>query len=147
MFGRLVIFDLDGTLALNEHRQHFVEKPGKKDWESFFNACDLDEPNWPIIQTAQALRAWGADVRIWSGRPAKGEVYRKTVDWLMNVGLGNLPLKMRKEGDFRTDMVMKAEWLDVEDTLPYLIFDDRNAMVRVWRDRGLTVAQVAEGDF
>jgi hypothetical protein len=38
-----VVFDLDGTLALNEHRQHFVDRPvGQKDWRGFFAACDRD---------------------------------------------------------------------------------------------------------
>jgi len=54
-----VIFDLDGTLALNEHRQHFVQREvGKKDWRSFFAACDSAggqtanmscARHWPIL--------------------------------------------------------------------------------------------------
>ena len=37
----MIVFDLDGTIALNDHRQHFVERPkGQKDWYAFFEACD-----------------------------------------------------------------------------------------------------------
>ena len=28
-----------------------------------------------------------------------------------------------------------------------MVFEDRNSMVKKWREMGLTVAQVAEGDF
>lgn len=51
MVRPIYIFDLDGTLALNEHRQHFINGDGKKDWESFFNALDGDEPNHGVIET------------------------------------------------------------------------------------------------
>ena len=30
---------------------------------------------------------------------------------------------------------------------PTMAFDDRQQVVDMWRERGLTVAQVAEGDF
>lgn len=40
----LYIFDLDGTLALIEHRLHFIQGP-KKDWRGFFGAVGDDSPN------------------------------------------------------------------------------------------------------
>ena len=30
---KIVICDIDGTIANNDHRQHFLE--GKKDWDGF----------------------------------------------------------------------------------------------------------------
>lgn len=64
-----VVFDLDGTLALNEHRQHFVERPiGEKDWRSFFAACDKDTLFWQVARILQVLDATGNRVEIWSGR-------------------------------------------------------------------------------
>ncbi len=36
MTAALYIFDLDGTLALIEHRRHLVERErGKQDWDAF----------------------------------------------------------------------------------------------------------------
>ena len=32
---KIVICDIDGTIANNDHRQHFLE--GKKDWDGFFS--------------------------------------------------------------------------------------------------------------
>lgn len=110
----LYIFDLDGTLALIEHRRHFVERPSikcfdchgvnrrncvqcsdldagwKPDWKSFFSACVDDKPNPPVIRTLQALRKANAEIWIWSGR--SDEVKAQTVEWLSKNGcLGNNP--------------------------------------------------------
>lgn len=141
-----VVFDLDGTLALNEHRQHFVEREvGKKDWRSFFAACDKDELNWPVARIAQLLDATNNRVEIWSGR--SGEVIDKTRAWLSEHGLGHIPFRGRDEGDHTPDHVLKKEWLDQSSQKPDLIFDDRASVVRMWRDAGVVCAQVADGDF
>lgn len=39
----IVIADLDGTIALIEHRRHFVRN-GEHDWRSFYESCETDEP-------------------------------------------------------------------------------------------------------
>ena len=141
-----VVFDLDGTLALNEHRQHFVQRPvGKKDWDAFFEACDEDEPNWPVIETLKCFVRDGKRVEIWSGR--KDSVVGKTRRWLYSHGLGEVYLKMRPEGDTRPDTVLKKEWLDTSHKRPNMVFDDRNSVVKMWRENGIVCCQVAEGDF
>jgi hypothetical protein len=70
-----IIFDLDGTLALIDHRVHFLNRE-KKDWRAFYAACDRDQPCHPIIRTMLALYTTGADVEIWTGRSM--EVFDKT---------------------------------------------------------------------
>jgi len=40
---KTVIFDIDGTLSDNSHRQHFLEQK-HKDWEGFFKECEKDKP-------------------------------------------------------------------------------------------------------
>ena len=140
----LVVFDLDGTIALTEHRAHFLERE-KKDWRGFYAACDKDRPCHPIIRTLQALHITGAEVEIWSGRSR--EVAAKTADWLDAHGLGHIPIKMRDEGDHRPDTVLKQEWLDACDVKPWLVFEDRASVVKMWRDNGIVCCQVAPGDF
>jgi 2-hydroxy-3-keto-5-methylthiopentenyl-1-phosphate phosphatase len=39
---KIVICDIDGTIANNDHRQHFLE--GKKDWDGFFSSLSEDKP-------------------------------------------------------------------------------------------------------
>lgn len=139
-----VVFDLDGTLALTEHREHFLKRE-PKDWRGFYAACDGDPPCLPLISTALALNSAGASVEIWSGRSE--EVRDKTLDWLGAHGL--LPwvgLRMRPEGDHQPDTKLKAAWL-AEGKRPDLVFEDRASMVEMWRSHGIVCAQVAPGNF
>ena len=157
------IFDLDGTLALIEHRRHFVEGP-TKDWRSFFAACVDDVPNPPVIRTLQALRKSGAEIWIWSGR--SDEVRAQTVEWLCKHGcLGNNPtgflpawpfgvperFRMRKAGDHQDDVTLKSSWLAEIEPPEYArltaVFDDRDRVVQMWRDAGVTCFQVAPVEF
>jgi hypothetical protein len=141
-----VVFDLDGTLALNEHRQHFVQRPtGEKDWRSFFAACDKDVLYWQVARIMQVLDATGNRVEIWSGR--SGEVIEKTEAWLATHGLAHVPFRCRAPGDHTPDHVLKKQWLDECDMRPDLVFDDRASVVAMWRENGIACAQVAEGNF
>jgi hypothetical protein len=138
-----VVFDLDGTLALTEHRAHFLEQP-QKDWRSFYAACDKDEPNHPIVSALMALWAAGNEIEIWSGRSK--EVADKTRRWLALNCLDGIPVRMREEGDHRPDTVLKAQWLE-ERGAPDLVFEDRASVVAMWRERGVVCCQVAPGEF
>ena len=141
-----VVFDLDGTLALNEHRQHFVEREvGKKDWRAFFAACDKDGLFWQVARILQVLDATGNRVEIWSGRSS--EVIEKTRAWLGTHGLGHVPFRGRAEGDHTPDHELKKAWLDESSQKPDLIFDDRSSVVAMWRANGIACAQVADGNF
>lgn len=169
---KYVIFDLDGTLALINHRKHFVEKPEcicsihvigrnadckahdefKKDWNSFFEACDKDEPNKPIINLLNQYFNQLTKVVIFSGRSE--QVKQKTIDWLAKHEIWHDHLRMRKENDFRPDEILKKEILEnflsennltKEDIL--FVVDDRDKVVKMWRQEGLTCLQVAEGNF
>jgi len=59
-------------------------------------------------------------------------------------------LYMRTEGDYRDDAVVKYE-LYVQYIAPTfdvaVVLDDRNRVVRMWRQVGLTCLQVEDGDF
>lgn len=145
----IYIFDLDGTLALITHRRHFVEGE-RKDWPAFFKACVNDEPNFPVIDMYLLLREAGCEIRIWSGR--SDEVRVETELWLKRNAInGWQELRMRKYGDHKPDETLKAEWLDEmsrEDRERLFgIFDDRDRVVAMWRKKGVTCFQVADGNF
>ena len=104
-----VVFDLDGTLALNEHRQHYVQREvGKKDWRAFFAECDKDGLFWQVARMLQVLDATGNRVEIWSGRSS--EVIEKTKAWLAEHGLAHVPFRCRDEGDHTPDHDLKKSW-------------------------------------
>lgn len=149
----LYIFDLDGTLALTEHRQHLLDNKEDPDrWRKFFAACVADQPNWPVIGTANALLKSGADVWIWSGR--SGEVMNETLSWLhrfFDADTDEMQLCMRREGDFTPDEQLKAGWFDALNDFDrrrlVAIFDDRQKVVDMWRSKGIACFQVAPGTF
>lgn len=151
----LYIFDLDGTLALIEHRRHLVEGDNKN-WRAFFKACVNDAPNWPVIRVMQSLRQSGNECRIWSGR--SDEVKSETMEWLLRykcfdgrtLRWGD-PVTMRPTGDHSPDEKLKALWLADMATYDRRrlvgIFEDRDRMVKLWRDNGICCFQVAPGNF
>lgn len=151
----LYIFDLDGTLALIDHRRSVIlDKEDKHRWERFYQLCDKDSPNLPVIQTMERLRQAGAEVWVFSDRSS--EVREKTIEWLaehtsfMTFDLDEI-LVMRDIGDLTPDDVLKKRWLDdmlIDDRRRLVaVFDDRDRVVKMWRDNGVMCFQVAEGDF
>jgi hypothetical protein len=151
----LYIFDLDGTLALIDHRRAILDEPGRDDskWRRFYAACDKDTPNMPVIRTLWTLCVH-SDVWIFSGR--SDEVRKKTETWLrQNVFMFNWwkdgALMMRRLGDHRPDHELKQMWLndmlDVDRDRLVAVFDDRQSVVDMWRRNGVTCFQVAPGDF
>lgn len=148
---KAVIFDIDGTLADINHRRHFVTN-GRKDWASFFDAVLDDVPVMPLIELLQMYNA-KLDVQVFivTGRP---EFLReKTQTWLTKFGVHldfSRFLLMRSSKDRREDSLVKKDILDsiLEDGFcPQLVFDDRKSVVDMWRNEGILVAQVAEGNF
>jgi len=152
----IVIFDLDGTLAdIDQRREISTKDNGKMDWGKFFDPTNisLDQPNIPVIKTAQALADQGLKIVIFSGRSKATK--DATKDWLNQFGVPFSVLKMRPTGNqfqFMPDDKLKKMWLD--DLFPgdtkdriLCIFDDRQKVVDMWRDNGLSCFQVAPGDF
>jgi hypothetical protein len=149
---KIVIADLDGTIALIEHRRHWLDAERHPDltsderWRTFFAECHKDLPNLPVIRTLQALRWSWYDIHIFSGR--SDEVQDQTLTWLDDFKVPFQLLKMRPASDFTPDEELKRQWVaeyDLEQIM--CVFDDRQKVVDVWRELGLTCFQVAPGDF
>ena len=150
----LYIFDLDGTLSLAHHRQPILEnKDDPHRWDRFYEACDKDEPNFPVIRVMHQLRYFG-EVWIFSGRSSR--VRAKTIAWLSHHTSFapwelETALRMRDEGDHTADDILKKQWLDsmlVDDRQRLAAtFDDRDRVVKMWRENGITCFQVAPGAF
>ncbi len=147
----IVIFDLDGTLALIDHRRPLVTCDKKdRDWGAFYEACVDDEPNEPVIAMFKALRAQGHEMWIFSGRSDVVQIETKL--WLNSYGIKFDRLVMREEGDNTPDEELKKEWFhrNIGGYGFYellCVFDDRQKVVNMWRDIGVTCFQVAPGDF
>lgn len=131
-----IIADMDGTLAIMGDRNPFD-----------VSRCDLDLPNHPVLETVQKWQD-SKTIIIMSGRTDDGK--EKTEAWLHKYGVKYQHIYMRKTGDMRKDSIIKQELYEnfVKDKYNIsFILDDRNQVVDMWRGLGLTVFQVAEGDF
>lgn len=144
----VVVFDIDGTIADNSHRQHHL-MGGKKDWKSY-NATMLDDGK--IFDVALLLMELSEKhpIILCTGRE---EDYRPvTWTWLERNGLDSYvhDIYMRPHLDYRSDAIVKVELLNriKEDYgTPFLWFDDRQKVVDSIRAQGIRVMQVAPGDF
>jgi phosphoglycolate phosphatase-like HAD superfamily hydrolase len=146
-----VIFDLDGTLALiDKRRSKAAKENGKINWKVFFSPenIQLDEPNIAVIKTFQAMKQAGFEVGIFSGRDSISR--KETEVWLKENGIQFDFFKMRPQGSHTPDDVLKKMWLDemISDGKEILcVFDDRDKVVKMWRENGISCFQVNYGDF
>jgi hydroxymethylpyrimidine pyrophosphatase-like HAD family hydrolase len=146
----LIVFDIDGTLANIEHRLHHVRsKP--KNWAAFDAGIPNDKVNLPVAEAFHSLRDAGHDIVFASGRNERSR--DATVDWLDRKNfwcVDSSKLYMRKADDFRSDDIVKREMLDQIITdfgkKPDMVFDDRPRVVRMWRDAGIFVFNVYQGE-
>lgn len=148
---KAIICDLDGTLCNIEHRLHTVKKEeGKKaDWGAFFKGIKDDSLNnwcWDILYSFMETK--GTKIVLASGRP--DDHMNSTKDWLEKNMIMYENLFMRRRSDFRKDDIVKEVILDFEVLTrytPLFFLDDRDQVVKMWRKRGFTCLQVADGNF
>lgn len=132
-----VVCDLDGTLALNGGRDWFdYEKviTDKLDWRINNILCDL-------LRTHVLIFVTGRDE----------ECREVTERWIREVaGHDNFKLYMRSHGDKRPDQVVKKELYEKYIDGNYnvsCVFEDRDKVVKMWRELGLLCLQVFDGNY
>ena len=169
MKNKTIIFDLDGTLAIiDKRKEHATQSNGKINWNEFFNPAHIsfDEPNEPVIKLAQMFHDYNYEILIFSGR--NDRMYERTVEWLEwnDVPFDLLVMRpdkfqgrtwpvaeynpatpdMRYMPDEKLKKAMLDEFVeDIKDV--FLVVDDRDKVVKMWRSLGLNTWQVAEGNF
>jgi len=130
--------DIDGTVALMAGRSPYDE-----------TRVHQDRPNEAVIAAVQAMHAAGHAVIFCSGRTDGCRA--ATEKWLAeHVAVPYEALYMRRSGDTRKDSVVKVELFDQHIRNRWrvvAVFDDRKQVVEAWRGLGLTVFQVAPGEF
>jgi hypothetical protein len=139
---KAIICDLDGTLALfgkaNPYERDFTK-------DELSNAV-AQVLKWKV--EAEHSATTPTALLLVSGRIDK---YRdQTEDWLHSHNITYAKLFMRRDGDFRKDVVVKQEIYDREIREKYdvlFVLDDRDQVVKMWRRNGIVCFQVAEGNF
>lgn len=142
-----IIVDLDGTLAILGDRNPYDAA-----------RCGEDTLDPVVHSIARTFWLQGYHIIFLSGRK---ETYRQqTEEWLFRNGWhysiqydSRPPLHgpfMRASDDGRPDFVVKAELFDKHIRGKFNIkfaLDDRDQVVRLWRDMGIKTLQVSDGNF
>jgi len=137
----VVIVDLDGTLAHNDGHRSFY------DYTKVYD----DKVHGNIHKLVSEFYELGYHVIFVSGR--EDSCRADTIKWLddkCRFGPWMYALFMRETGDGRDDSIVKLEIFDREIRDRYnvrYVLDDRNRVVEMWREIGLTCLQVADGEF
>lgn len=130
------IVDIDGTLAhMNGRSPYDYSRVGE----------DLVDPHVTALVNQLGDHQ---QIIVMSGR--EDSCRTETVEWLRDNNIRYDELHMRQAGDTRKDSTIKAELFNAHVRPKFNVrgvFDDRNQVVRMWRDMGLKTYQVAEGAF
>jgi len=134
----VILCDIDGTLA------HMNGKRGPFDWQK----VDRDDVDEIVADRLIKHKQLGEKVIIVSGR--EDSCMDLTKEWLEFYKIPYDDIFMRKKDDFRKDSIIKKEIFENEINPKYnvlFVYDDRNQVVKTWRELGVKVFQVEEGNF
>lgn len=138
---KTILCDIDGTLALLGDRSPYDTSTAAEDL--------LNYPIANILEVYDNQKVYDVSLILISGRE---ERFRKiTEKWLHQHGITHYKaLFLRKSGDFRKDTIVKKEIYEKQIKGKYdvlFVLEDRDQVVKMWRDEGLTCLQVAYGNF
>lgn len=137
--SQVVLCDIDGTIALRRGRSPYDQSKVLE---------DAFDPRMNFLLSSLSEKF---QIIFLSGRQDTKQCREDTEKWLKdNLGLSEVTLIMRPEGDFRPDDVVKKELYQkyIKDRYNVVcVFDDRDKVVRMWRNLGLLCCQVYYGNF
>lgn len=139
-----IIVDIDGTLA------HMVDR---SPFDYSLVHTDVVDENvrdivWRYASRDPQFEMPDTYIIILSGRT--DDCKEQTEAWLKDNKIPYDEIHMRETGDSREDSIVKSEIFDTWIRNRYnvrFVLDDRDRVVKMWRELGLKVLQVAEGDF
>ena len=132
---KIILCDIDGTIANNDHRQHFLE--GKKDWDGFFSKLSDDAPIYSVINLVNEEHQKGNKIVFLTGRPEK---YRySTTLWLKDFFNFEIVLFMRKNNDKNNKLRVKKEIFNNNFKVKEILYciDNDYELLCQWKDLGI----------
>lgn len=140
-----VIFDIDGTLAHNDHRDYYD-----------YSTVGRDLPNIMVFEQLLHHHKLGRKIIVLTGRDGTDECISETKKWLdfwIDYICGfeiNYTLIFRTANDVRRDSVVKRELYDTHIKPHYnvlSVYDDRLNVVDMWNKLGLYVFNCNQGNY
>lgn len=154
MIRDTVVVDLDGTLSDGRARYHLV-KGKHRDYDAFHARLEEDPVNYWCLSILEAYMRYNAAMHdlyagvgafrlvLVSARPAVAR--EATYRWLRKHVVPHDELHLlRKDGDSTPDHELKRAWVRAygKERILFCI-DDRQKVVDMWREEGLTCLQCA----
>ena len=136
----IVICDIDGTVANNDHRQHLLK--GFKTWDLFFKALEKDTPILEVIEYVLKLHSNGKKIVFITGRP---ERFRKpTLRWLSRYFDFELNVFMRSNSDIRHKKLVKKDIFteNFNSEQIYIAIENDLDLIGLWKSLGLAVKEI-----
>lgn len=144
MKKKAIIVDMDGTICENVTGRPWY---GKGAAEGMLT----DAPYTDIINMLRVyLEEYEIQLLILTGRNDTPEIRQATLEWLERNWFYPDKLLMRKPKDYSKTVVYKEKTY-TEQIEPYydviMVFEDNNACVQMFRDKGLIVLQPQNSDY
>lgn len=140
-----IIIDIDGTLANIEHRRQ--DLLNDNNWKAFNSKINSDSINIWCRELIDSFKDKYSVILV-TGRT---EEFRDiTLKWLNDNKVFYSKIFFRENSDYRDDTVIKKEIYEKKirpDYMPLFVVDDRNKVVKMWRELGLICLQCDDGDF
>jgi hypothetical protein len=147
MIKNIVIVDIDGTICkLGDRLKYLNETP--VNWDAFYAHCFEDEPIPEIVRLVDCLFRTGYKIYFFTGR--RMSCYADTLDWISKYFRPTFEYRivMRENKDHRHDTEVKPEFMkQINSDQVAFILEDRNSMVKKWRELGFICLQTADGNF
>ena len=146
---KMIICDIDWTIANWEHREHLVDSNlPKKDWDWYYALLSNDTPIKPTIDMLNVLDNNNCTIVIVSGRPDR--YFWETKEWLDKYNIPYDYILMRNGWDKRPDAQIKQDIYEscirkYWDRIIW-VFDDRKSAKKMWVDNGVFVFDVNQYD-
>lgn len=136
-----VIFDVDGTLAdVTSIRHHVLQR--RKDFDAFHSLSVNVPPHQHVVDLAHQAKADGHAVIVVTARSTQWRNH--TAMWLALNGIPSDAMFMRKQGDHRKDVLVKADILARIRTQYEVVHavDDNPSIIALWKSEGIPTTRV-----
>lgn len=141
-----IICDKDGTLANCSWRAPLIP-----DWDAFHAVAVEDKPYPEVVELINCLSLYHP-VLILTGTPIRHK--GATQVWLNKHSVEHTDISMRPDTDYSSDPECKwkqaVTFFGSEEAVRervLCVFDDREKVVEMWRNKGLVCLQPRLGDY
>lgn len=139
---KAIIVDIDGTISNAEHRVHYVQTTGRKNWVKFNEQSAFDQPYEWCVDLVKGMHAAGYTIIFLTARAGTEELKTMTRAWLdQHVGI-DYTLLMRPDKDYRPDFIVKQEIYQSHVAPFYEVafaLDDKEAVCNMYKTMGIRI--------